>query len=236
MYKSFIFEQSLYHFLKNRMFALKNKIISRIVKTFFYAILLPITYLVCSFLFSAITVNSNFDKNIGNKTIYLNSTGVHLDIIIPIDDVSEKLKTDLEFPSSAKFLSFGWGDENFYLNTPTWGDLTFKNAIKAGFLKSPSLIHSKYFLLEEEGWVKVRLGKIKLKKINNYIFDFFDLEKGTKKMISKGYGVNDNFYKAKGSYSIFKTCNTWVNSALKESEMKACFWTPFDFSIIDKYK
>ena len=49
------------------------------------------------------------------------------------------------------------------------------------------------------------------------------------------YGNNDQFYEAVGSYSCFKTCNTWTNQALKESKLKACLWTPFDFGIISKY-
>ena len=55
-------------------------------------------------------------------------------------------------------------------------------------------------------------------------------------LIGKGYTTYDEFYEAKGNYSCFKTCNSWVNSALKESNLKACYWTPFDFSVLNKYK
>ncbi|MBL4888255.1 MAG: DUF2459 domain-containing protein, partial [Flavobacteriaceae bacterium] len=47
---------------------------------------------------------------------------------------------------------------------------------------------------------------------------------------------NDDFYKANGSFSCLKTCNSWANSAFKESGLKSCFWTPFDFGLINKYK
>ncbi|WP_370569699.1 DUF2459 domain-containing protein [Flaviramulus sp. BrNp1-15] len=43
------------------------------------------------------------------------------------------------------------------------------------------------------------------------------------------------FIKQKESYSCLKTCNSWVNSALKMSDLKSCYWTPFDFGIINKY-
>lgn len=42
----------------------------------------------------------------------------------------------------------------------------------------------------------------------------------------------DNFYDATGSFSIFHTCNVWVNVALKEIEVKTSVWSPFDFEIL----
>ncbi|REG87882.1 uncharacterized protein DUF2459 [Winogradskyella sediminis] len=53
---------------------------------------------------------------------------------------------------------------------------------------------------------------------------------------NQGYSSIDDFYKAKGSYSCFKTCNSWVNSAFKESGLKSCLWTPFDFGLMNKYE
>ena len=44
------------------------------------------------------------------------------------------------------------------------------------------------------------------------------------------------FYEAKGSYSLFTTCNTWANSALKSCGQKACIWTPFDTGIFALYE
>lgn len=45
------------------------------------------------------------------------------------------------------------------------------------------------------------------------------------------YGKTDAFYEAKGKYSLFKTCNTWTNNALKASEQRACVWTIFQSGI-----
>ena len=53
---------------------------------------------------------------------------------------------------------------------------------------------------------------------------------------NKGYTPYDDFYEALGSYSLFNTCNTWVNSACKESNIKACLWTPYDFGLISMHK
>jgi len=151
------------------------KFLKKILKLILGVFAIPIIYLLISLLLTSITVNESEVSLNANKTIYLNTNGVHLDVIIPVSEIDNNLKKGLKMKDE-KYLSFGWGDENFYLYTPTWSDLTFNNAF------------------------------------------------------------NDDFYKAKGSYSCLKTCNSWVNSALKMSDLKCCYWTPFDFGIINKYK
>ncbi|MBC7451985.1 MAG: DUF2459 domain-containing protein, partial [Cytophagales bacterium] len=47
---------------------------------------------------------------------------------------------------------------------------------------------------------------------------------------------NGNFYDANGSYSLFKSCNTWVNIGLKKSDISTCLWTPFDWPLLNVYK
>ena len=62
-------------------------------------------------------------------------------------------------------------------------------------------------------------------------------EKGEKILLkNKGYTSRDDFYKAKGSFSFYKTCNSWVNTGFKKSGLKACLWTPFDFGLMNKYR
>ncbi len=50
------------------------------------------------------------------------------------------------------------------------------------------------------------------------------------------YGNADAFYEANGSYSLFHTCNTWANNALKQSGQRCCVWTIFDTGIFLKYE
>ena len=49
------------------------------------------------------------------------------------------------------------------------------------------------------------------------------------------YGNHDSFYEAKGNYSLFFTCNTWANNALKSAGLRTCLWTPFDKGIFYHY-
>jgi uncharacterized protein (TIGR02117 family) len=53
---------------------------------------------------------------------------------------------------------------------------------------------------------------------------------------NSGYGDHDTFYAANGKYSLFKTCNTWTNSALKAANQKAALWSVTDTGILIHYK
>ena len=50
------------------------------------------------------------------------------------------------------------------------------------------------------------------------------------------YGNNDAFYEAKGSYSLFFTCNTWAANALKTAKKEAPLWTATQQGIFYHYK
>lgn len=208
----------------------------KLFKYIFFIVSIPLIYLGIAFLFTFITVNDNQDT--GNNTIYLSTNGVHLDFILSKSDIDIDLLNQIKHSGNETYFSFGWGDENFYLNTPTWGDLTFSTAVKAMFLNSPTLMHITKYNDIREKWIKIKISKEELKSINVYLKNSFAKDKNGNIVIlkNKGYSTNDDFYKAKGSYSALKTCNTWVNSAFKESGLKACFWTPFDFGLINKYK
>lgn len=172
------------------------------------------------------------------KLIYLNTNGVHLDIVIAIENVNNSALSDIKFNQNEKYLSFGWGDENFYMNTPTWGDLTFKNAFSAIFMKSSTLMHITRYKQKHSDWIEIKVNESELKKLNNYLFKTFETNENGMKIIleNQGYSSIDNFYKSKGSYSCFKTCNSWVNIGFKESGLKSCLWTPFDFALLKKYE
>ena len=50
------------------------------------------------------------------------------------------------------------------------------------------------------------------------------------------YRDHDAFYEGVGTYSLFRTCNTWANKALKVSGQKACLWTPVDKGMFYQYR
>ena len=214
------------------------KLVKRILKWILCLLLIPILYLIVSLILSSITIDRKIENKNYEKIIYLNTNGVHLDIIISKENIDSLLLLGLKHEKSDKYLSFGWGDENFYLNTPNWGDLTFKNAFSAMFLKSSTLMHVTRHKSKGLNWVEIKITDSELKKLSIYLQNTFKTsDKGVKIILeNKGYSSIDDFYKANDSYSCFKTCNSWVNSGFKESGLKSCLWTPFDFGLINIYK
>lgn len=214
------------------------KVFKKIVKWIITITLIPVVYLVISLILSFIPINNKEEYSEKNKSIYLISNGVHLNIIIPKNQLSSKLLDGLRYFKNDNYFSFGWGDKIFYLNTPTWGDLTFKNAYRALFLKSPTLIHLTRYSTINGDWAEIKVNQYQLNKINQYIYKTFYFNSLNKKILlnSKGYSYNDDFYEALGSYSCFRTSNSWINSGLKESDIKACLWTPYDFALLSMHK
>ncbi len=214
------------------------KIGKKIRKWVFYFLLIPTTYIIIALLLSSITVNRKVNRENAEKLIYLTTNGVHLDIVFPIENIDSLVLSGLNYKRNEKYLSFGWGDENFYINTPTWGDLTFGNAFKAMFLKSTTLLHVTRYRQKPADWVDIKVNTSELQQLNTYLLNTFKLDENGKKIIleNQGYSPRDDFYKAKGSYSCFTTCNTWVNSGFKKSGLRSCLWTPFDFGLMRKYE
>ena len=214
------------------------KLLKRIVMFLLVVFAIPLTYIVVDFLLSAITVNKEDNSNVHNNRIYLFSNGVHLDIAIPKSSIDANLLSGLENIENGNYLSFGWGDKGFYLDTPTWSELKFSTAFRAGFMKSTTLMHVTKYGQQQGDWIEIMIDDQELKLLNDYIFQSFNCDEQARKIIlpNKGYSAFDNFYKANGSYSLFKTCNTWLNTGFKRSGLKACYWTAFDRGLLKKYK
>ncbi len=202
-------------------------------------------YLGAALVLSRIAVN---EDNVVKEevTVYILSNGVHTDIVVPVKTAWKDWSQSIKFEhttgkdSTAKFVAFGWGDKGFYLETPTWADLKFSVAFKAAFALSKSAIHATFYHQMQEGEQcrSIKMGIPQYKQLIEYIAQSFQ-KTGTGEPIyiptNANYGDMDAFYEAEGSYSLFHTCNTWANNALKACGQKAALWTPFDTGIFYHY-
>lgn len=203
-------------------------------------------YLIAVFSLSKITVNQEPNTK-PEIEIYILTNGVHTDIVMPTKsdqiDWSQKVKFEntKKADSTYKYLAMGWGDKGFYLETPEWSDLKASVALKAASGLSTTAIHATYykFLKEGDDCKKMSISKEQYDRLIQYINNSFQKDASGNFLAIKTnaiYGKTDAFYEANGSYSLFHTCNTWANSALKASGQKCCFWTATDSGIFSKYK
>lgn len=202
-------------------------------------------YILCAFLLPKIPVNSNVTAEGKSIPVYILSNGVHTDIVLPVKndlyDWSQKVKFEntIAKDSTAQLVAFGWGDKGFYLETPTWDDLKFSTAFKAASGLSTSAIHVTFYrgLKENAQCKRLLASETEYMKLVDFIDNSFEHDfDGLLKIDTDAvYGKNDAFYEAKGSYSLFHTCNTWTNNALKAGNQKAALWTATDKGILCHY-
>lgn len=205
-----------------------------------------LVYIIAVLLLSRIAVNNNAFQQPKEIEIFLLSNGVHTDIVVPLQnevkDWSESVRIENTKAKdfSAKYVAFGWGDKGFYLETPTWADLKMSTALKAATGLSSSAIHTTFYknMREDESCKKILISKENYAKLVSYIEASFQIKNEHLLQIATNYtyGNNDAFYEAKGSYSLFYTCNTWANSALKAARQKASLWTVYDKGIFYHYQ
>lgn len=164
------------------------------------------------------------------------SNGVHTDISLPMQaagiDWSERIDR-ADFPGAppeADRVRVGWGDRQFYLETPHWSDLRPSTALAALFGGGPSVLH-----IYLEATVPRRecrffhLDAAAYRRLDAFIAASAPRGADGRLIPLPGasYGATDMFYDALGSYSPIRTCNQWTSRALAAAGLQTGLWTPF---------
>jgi uncharacterized protein (TIGR02117 family) len=175
------------------------------------------------------TRNSANDK----VRIYIHGGGIHSDVIVPINHSTMNWMHLLEMPTSKvvhgelKWLSFGWGSRDFYLNTPRWIDVKVRDLVSAVVGTGGAAYH--VIRLKEPATgaycVALDLSVEEYHSLCSFILSFFESENNLKPMIAlKPDRPCDVFYAAKGFYNALNNCNTWTNGALRSCGQSDRIW------------
>ena len=171
-----------------------------------------------------------------DHTIFVASNGIHLDYFIPVVLLDDQFLQELMTPAQTSYLSFGWGDKEFYRATPEWKDLDVRITLKAILIKTPAALHVGYAETRYTHWVRVDLCRSQFEKLMDYIRSEFYRDEQGRLVAYEGYGPDDRFFDANGHFTFFKTCNVWVNNGLKKAGVNTSVWSPFDFGILHHLK
>lgn len=223
-----------------------RKVFRYLLKVLGFLGLLILLYALAALVGSLIPVNRHQDKAEGDIEIFLRTNGVHTSYIFPAEnevfDWNEIIDPNhtLSKRTTFSFISFGWGDLEFYEKTPQWSDLTFPVAFRALFLSSPSALHVELhdLVILNERVVSVKISEKQYERLVDHVLGSFQMDprKNLEPVRGLHYNQADVFYLSNKSFSIFHTCNTWVNAGLKKAEMKACLWTPVDKGVFYQYR
>lgn len=222
-----------------------QKVLRYILEFVAAVVVVIVLYVIVAMGSSMIAVNTNQPETARDYEIYIRSNGVHTDIVMPVKndlfnwhDVVDPAHTRAGY-MELKYVSFGWGDLEFYENTPEWNDLTPRVAFKALFLDSPAAIHVKFkhYVIRDENTIPIKVTSEQYLSLTDYITSSFAKDKkgAARNITGLHYEMNDTFYHANGSLNMLNTCNTWTNRGLKESGLRASLWTPFTEGIFYSY-
>ena len=222
------------------------KIIKKLLKYLAIFILSLLTYLLIVTLLSFVSVNEDFAVNHQEIPIYILTNGVHTDVVLPIKNEHYNWSNQLKFEhtkskdTTYQYVALGCGDKGFYLETPTWADLKASTALKAATGLSSSAMHVTFYkhLKENKSCKKIQISLENYQNLIAFINKSFQTKSRDFLKIETDavYGKHDVFYEANGSYSLFYTCNSWANQALKAANQKAALWTISDSGIFRHYE
>lgn len=174
--------------------------------------------------------------------VCVSNTGIHSNIIVPTEnrvfDWHQYLSIDeigIDNTKSYNYLSFGWGDRDFYMSTPSLANLKLSTTFKALFLPTPSVLYVKgYQIIPNYLEVKcIKINQTDYFQLINFIESTFQLDaNGRQIRLGNGHTDNAGFYAAKGSYSILRNCNSWTAEGLRKADINTPLWSGLSSAIM----
>ena len=204
---------------------------------------IPFLYFLAALILGTVPSNRNWQEPKEGVKIFVRTNGVHTWILVP--KVAPEMDWRPLVPGGhlkdtgwgrGNYVALGYGNRTFYLETPTWGDLSMKNAFLAAFGQGRSLMHADH---DRDPRVTQDTRPIVLRREEyRRLVEFarasfqYDSKGRTMPILGRGYGTSDMFYEAVGPYSAVYTCNSWTGAALRHAGVKTGVWTPLSQSIM----
>jgi uncharacterized protein (TIGR02117 family) len=197
---------------------------------------LVVAYPVAAVIGGAIPVNARWRQAESGVRIYVIDNGIHSDLVLPVvaqgmDWRALAPPADLANPAQGghSHMAFGWGNRDFYLNTPSWSAISPGRAVRALAGVGPTVLHVTR-LPEPRVGPKVRTLVLRPEEYRRLVaFIRGTFSAGPR---AGGYGDHDSFYAARGRYSAFNTCNQWTSAGLRAAGVRMGAWTPFPSGVM----
>jgi len=155
------------------------------------------------------------------RTFYVVNHGWHTGIVVTGADLIKVVPAlENEFTGPTDFLEIGWGDEQFYrAQNPTLG-----LAIRAILTPTPTVLHivalpgGSQRLFPGREVLELTVPPQGYEKLLAYIAESFDrADDDSVISLEAGLYGDSRFYRAKGEFHAFNTCNTWVARAIEQT-------------------
>ena len=202
---------------------------------------LLLAYAAAVLLGSAIPFNIAVSRPNQGIRIYVADNGVHTDLVLPVaaagvdwrglvraEDIADSRGAALPY------LTFGWGDRDFYLNTPSWSEIDIGRVLAALGGLGATVLHVGH-VPDPAGAPHVRAVMLRpeeYRRLAARVRATFDTGPDGHAASRHGYGRHDAFYAARGGYNLFNTCNEWTGRALRTAGVRMGAWTPLPASVM----
>ncbi len=174
--------------------------------------------------------------------IFVASNGVHTDLLVPIQSAARDWRKRLpelranRAAGAPAYLAIGWGDRDFYLETPGWRDLRFRTAVRAlaGLDRTVMHVEPIGVPLASDQVRALTLSPTQFARLIDYIDASFERDASGQVRAIAGahYDEFDTFYEATGHYSLVTTCNEWVRLGLAHADVRVPLWSPFTLALL----
>ena len=165
---------------------------------------------------------AEIDKSARNE-VYVVNHGWHTGFVVPASGIHQAMPELKQRFENAPYIEFGWGDNEFYQAE----EITSGVTLKAIFLPTDSVVHAVLVPLKVDSYFKNSevekfcLEDSDLESLIKFISSsFYRDESGNILKLNYGIYGDSQFYKAKGNFHIFNTCNKWTAKGLESAGMK----------------
>lgn len=203
-------------------------------------------YLAAAWAAARIPVNAAWRPAGDGIPVYLQSNGVHIDLVLPLSGgcacdrrLAPRIGVlDQPFDPAVprrqwQWVAVGWGSEQFMLHVPDWEALTPGIAFRAvtgldGSVLRLSSVREPAVGAETR---RLLLSPAQYRRLLAYLRA--SAGPAPQERHSSIAGPEDRFYRTAERYHLFRTCNEWVGRGLARAGVRVPVWTPFDDALLE---
>ena len=155
-----------------------------------------------------------------DEKVYVIDHGYHTALAVESKALLEQLGLQDSFYSKFKYIEIGRGDAGFYQQE----EILVSTTLKALFLSTPAIMYLRAYnkspmkRYQPVNRVEIRLSRVALGKLHKAIVDSFALEENSAVEMSKGPDEYGRYFKARGTYHLFYTCNNWTAETMQMAD------------------
>jgi len=166
--------------------------------------------------------------------VYLVADSLHVDLVMPVENPAFDWRTIVSLESIGRdpggeyrYLKFGWGDRDFYRNTPSLDQVQIHRLLRTLFMPgNPTAVHINGYdeLPQDAGHETKCVGLTRSQYLRLVTYVRQSFRDGKLDRIQDGFVATAGFYEGSGYYSIAHTCNNWEADGLDAADVTTPLW------------